>query len=80
MQSRRGRDEVSVCVCARVCVRACVCVCVCVCVCAQHPATSELITDHKRIAKRYLRSWFWIDVLATFPSDYIIKGMQVGSC
>ncbi len=46
---------------------------------AQHPATSELITDHKRIAKRYLRSWFWIDLLATFPSDYIVKGVQVSS-
>lgn len=45
----------------------------------QHPVTSELITDKTRIAKRYLRTWFWIDLLATFPSDYIVKGLEVGS-
>jgi hypothetical protein len=45
----------------------------------QHPATSEVITDHKRIARRYLTSWFWIDLLATFPSDYIVKGLEVST-
>ena len=43
----------------------------------QHPITGELVTSHKMIAARYLSSWFWIDLLATFPSDYIVKGLQV---
>eukprot|EP00197_Chlamydomonas_leiostraca_P011145 CAMPEP_0202859122 /NCGR_PEP_ID=MMETSP1391-20130828/1378_1 /ASSEMBLY_ACC=CAM_ASM_000867 /TAXON_ID=1034604 /ORGANISM="Chlamydomonas leiostraca, Strain SAG 11-49" /LENGTH=803 /DNA_ID=CAMNT_0049538131 /DNA_START=139 /DNA_END=2550 /DNA_ORIENTATION=+ len=42
----------------------------------EHPVTSEVITSHTRIAKRYLSSWFWIDLLATFPSDYIVKALE----
>lgn len=29
------------------------------------------------IAARYLKGWFIIDLLATFPSDYIVKGLEV---
>ena len=42
----------------------------------EHPITSALITDRKKIAQRYLRGWFVIDLLATFPSDYIVKAAQ----
>lgn len=43
----------------------------------QHPVTGELITEHRRIALRYLRTWFIIDLLATFPSDYVVRGIEV---
>ncbi|GFR43465.1 hypothetical protein Agub_g4548 [Astrephomene gubernaculifera] len=42
----------------------------------EHPVTGELITDHRKIAARYLKTWFVIDLLATFPSDYVVRGMQ----
>jgi CRP-like cAMP-binding protein len=42
----------------------------------EHPITSALITDRKKIAQRYLRGWFVIDLLASFPSDYIVKAVQ----
>ena len=44
----------------------------------QHPVTGELITSHKKIASRYLRTWFAVDFLATFPVDYIVRGIEVG--
>ncbi len=43
----------------------------------QHPVTGELITDHRKIAMRYMRTWFIIDLLATFPVDYIVRGVEV---
>lgn len=43
----------------------------------ENPVTGELITDHRKIANKYLRGWFIIDLLATFPSDYIVKAVQV---
>ncbi|KAL6756171.1 hypothetical protein V8C86DRAFT_2654456 [Haematococcus lacustris] len=42
----------------------------------EHPITNEVITNHKQIATRYLSTWFWIDLLATFPSDYVVKGLE----
>ncbi|GLC41041.1 hypothetical protein PLESTB_000949600 [Pleodorina starrii] len=42
----------------------------------EHPVTGELITDHKKIALRYLKTWFVIDLLATFPSDYVVRGIE----
>lgn len=27
----------------------------------------KLVTDKRLIAKQYLKFWFWIDILATFP-------------
>ncbi|KAG2439520.1 hypothetical protein HXX76_004873 [Chlamydomonas incerta] len=42
----------------------------------EHPVTGELITNHKKIALRYLRTWFVVDLLATFPSDYVIRGIE----
>ncbi|WIA17586.1 hypothetical protein OEZ85_014411 [Tetradesmus obliquus] len=38
--------------------------------------TGDIITDHKAIARRYLKGWFAIDVLATFPVDYIVRGVE----
>ncbi|GLI62967.1 hypothetical protein VaNZ11_005824 [Volvox africanus] len=42
----------------------------------EHPVTGELITNHRKIALRYLRTWFVIDLLATFPSDYVVRGIE----
>ena len=30
----------------------------------------EVITDHKRIAREYLTSWFLVDLLGGFPVDW----------
>ncbi|KXZ52320.1 hypothetical protein GPECTOR_10g952 [Gonium pectorale] len=53
----------------------------------EHPVTGELITNHRKIAERYLKTWFIIDLLATFPSDYVVRGIEgtwtcsvMGSC
>jgi hypothetical protein len=43
----------------------------------ENPVMGELITDFRMIAIRYLKGWFIIDLLATFPSDYIVKAVQV---
>jgi len=32
----------------------------------------EYITDHKKIAADYMRTWFWIDFLSNIPLDYIM--------
>ena len=32
-----------------------------------------LILDRRRIAKRYLKLWFWIDFLITFPFEFAIQ-------
>lgn len=33
----------------------------------EDPVTNQVITDHKSIAKNYLKGWFWLDLLACFP-------------
>lgn len=43
----------------------------------QDPLTGDIITDHRAIARRYLTGWFAIDLLATFPVDYIVRGLEV---
>jgi len=43
----------------------------------QDPLTGDMITNHKAIARRYLTGWFAIDLLATFPVDYIVRGLEV---
>ena len=35
---------------------------------------NQLITDHKKIAIQYLKLWFWLDLLACFPFNYINWG------
>lgn len=32
----------------------------------------RLITNHKEIASRYFRFWFWIDVLSIFPFQWVL--------
>ena len=40
------------------------------------PITSVEVTDHKKIAMKYISSgWFFFDVLSIIPIDYIIKGL-----
>jgi hypothetical protein len=35
-----------------------------------------LITQHKLIAIDYIKFWFWVDFLATFPYDWLIQGVS----
>jgi hypothetical protein len=35
------------------------------------PQTGQLIRDHKRIAKHYLKSWFAIDIFTVLPFDLV---------
>lgn len=30
-------------------------------------------TNKKIIAKKYLKGWFWVDLIAILPIDYILK-------
>lgn len=50
--------------------------------CPQPPScvqdsSGEVITNRRAIAMRYLRGWFVIDLLATFPVDYILRAAEV---
>lgn len=36
-----------------------------------------VVTDHKVIAKKYLRGWFWLDFISILPMDYIFNAMDV---
>lgn len=31
------------------------------------------VTDHKKIILNYLKLWFWIDLISTFPYDQVIQ-------
>ena len=39
---------------------------------------NQLITDHRTIACTYLKGWFWLDLLACFPFNYIEFGAEEG--
>jgi len=39
-----------------------------------HPMTHELISDHRAIARRYVKSWLIIDVVSIFPFDFVGGG------
>jgi hypothetical protein len=43
----------------------------------QDKTTGDLVTDHRAIARRYLSGWFAVDLLATFPVDYIVRAVEV---
>jgi hypothetical protein len=43
----------------------------------QDKVTGDLVTDHGAIARRYLTGWFVVDLLATFPVDYIVRAVEV---
>lgn len=36
-----------------------------------HDERDELVANHKEIARKYLRTWFIIDFVSTFPIDSI---------
>jgi len=36
-----------------------------------NPQTKELVRDHRELARRYLRFWFWLDFLSVLPFDMI---------
>ena len=38
--------------------------------------TGDVTADPKKIAARYLKGWFAIDLLATFPVDYIVRMVE----
>ena len=33
---------------------------------------NEHVYDYKYIAKEYIKGWFWIDLIAILPIDYIM--------
>jgi succinate dehydrogenase/fumarate reductase cytochrome b subunit len=37
------------------------------------------VVNRRMIAQNYLQFWFWIDILSTFPFDYIQTGSDVGA-
>ena len=42
-------------------------------------ADGEVITDRRKIAKHYLRGWFFIDALAAVPFDMVMFGLQTSN-
>ncbi|EAR82348.1 cation channel family protein (macronuclear) [Tetrahymena thermophila SB210] len=40
------------------------------------PESFEIVSDIKRIAHRYLRFWFWIDIVALIPWDVLLAQGQ----
>ncbi|KIZ07885.1 Potassium channel AKT1 [Monoraphidium neglectum] len=42
----------------------------------EDPVTGDIIADQRKIAVRYLKGWFAIDLLATFPVDYIVRAVE----
>eukprot|EP01051_Picozoa_sp_SAG22_P004509 SAG22_NODE_243_length_14055_cov_3.073015_17_plen_70_part_00 len=37
------------------------------------PVTLEPITHRGSIAAKYMRGWFWVDLVSVFPTNYIVK-------
>jgi len=37
---------------------------------------NELVDDHCKLAKKYLQSWFWIDLAAIIPYDLLIEELS----
>jgi hypothetical protein len=44
---------------------------------AYEDADGSVVTGKKAIAGNYLKTWFTVDFLATFPADYIVHALQV---
>ena len=42
----------------------------------EDPITSKLITNLKKIGKKYIYSWFFIDLIAIFPFEFFEIMMQ----
>ena len=43
----------------------------------QDSLTGEPVTSHRAIAANYLRGWFAVDFLATFPVEYVVRAAEV---
>lgn len=39
----------------------------------------NLIFDRKKIILNYLKLWFWLDLLSTFPYDWVIAAMDTNN-
>jgi len=39
-------------------------------------STGKLVDDHKQIAKNYILSWFFIDLVSIFPIELIINAVR----
>jgi hypothetical protein len=52
----------------------------------QQDNSEQVIIDPKLIAKHYIKTWFFLDLLSSIPLDYIflifnsIRGSEVGPC
>jgi hypothetical protein len=38
--------------------------------------TGKLVDDHRQIAKNYVLSWFFIDLISIFPIEFIINALR----
>lgn len=41
-------------------------------------SSMQMIADKKVIANRYLKFWFWMDLLSIIPFDQIINNLNTG--
>ena len=39
----------------------------------QDPETFTIIRDHKKIALRYIKGWFFIDIISTIPYEFLVN-------
>jgi len=39
----------------------------------QDPETFQIIRDHKKIALRYIKGWFFIDIISTIPYEFLVN-------
>ena len=40
--------------------------------------TEEVISDSKKIAMLYLKSWFWVDFVAAIPFEFLVDPQHEG--
>eukprot|EP00935_MAST-01C_sp_MAST-1C-sp1_P000912 g912.t1 len=45
----------------------------------RHRDVAGIVTKPLKIAKRYLRGWFWIDIVSTVPIDMIVQASLTGT-
>lgn len=43
---------------------------------AYYDDDGNLVTENRRIAKKYLTTWFFVDLVASFPINLIQWGME----
>lgn len=39
-------------------------------------ATEDIVTNHRRIAIHYLKTWFTVDFIAVIPFDWLVDGIR----